>query len=94
MFQKTEAFYIKKADYGFRRDLWLLFEAGLTRTCSLLTTSCRHLWVVFFFFCCHRTARMVWIALNAVTAATQMVVIPPRVTVAVCQDGQVQKRLL
>lgn len=35
-----------------------------------------------------RTARMVWIALNAVTAATQMVVIPPRVTVAVCQDGQ------
>lgn len=48
MFQKTEAFYIKKADYGFRRDLWLLFEAGLTRTCSLLTTSCHHLWVVFF----------------------------------------------
>lgn len=62
MFQKTEAFYIKKADYGFRRDLWLLFEAGLTRTCSLLTTSCRHLWVVFFFFVA--TGRHVWYGLR------------------------------
>lgn len=37
---------------------------------------------------------MAWIVLNAVIAAMQMVVILPRVTVAVYQDGQVQKRLV
>lgn len=37
---------------------------------------------------------MAWIVLSAVTAAMQMVVILPRVTVAVYQDGQVQKRPL
>lgn len=46
MFQKP--FYINKADYGCRNDQWLLFEAGLTRTCSPLTSSCHHLWVVWF----------------------------------------------
>lgn len=35
---------------------------------------------------------MAWIVLNAVTAAMQMAVILPRVTAAVYQDGQVQKR--
>lgn len=35
-----------------------------------------------------RTAHMVWIVLNAVTAAMQMVVILPQDTVAVCRDGQ------
>lgn len=36
-----------------------------------------------------RTVHMAWIVLSAVTAAMQMVVILPRVTVAVYQDGQV-----
>lgn len=62
MFQNPEAFYIRKADYWFRRDLWLLFEAQLTRTCSPLTPSCRHLWVVFCFFFV-ATGRHIWYGL-------------------------------
>lgn len=50
MFQRSEVFYMKKADYGFRKDLWLFFEAELTRTCSPLSPSYRHLWIIRFCF--------------------------------------------
>lgn len=65
MFQKPKVFYIKKADYGFGRDLYLLFDAELSRTCSPLTHSCCN----FCFFCFDvvvvvvATGRHVWYGL-------------------------------
>lgn len=87
---KHHKYFTLIAAWRFSKDLWLLFEAGLTLTClssnSQLPSS-----LGCSVFCCHRTVPTAWSAPSAVTAAMQTGATPPRATAAASQDGQVQE---